>query len=353
MNLLSRLRDSFETLNIDGILVNSSTNRRYLTGFTGTAGIVLISKNDARLLTDFRYTKQAEEQVDEFTVKQIEKNNTSEIAKHLQEMGIAKLGFEEEHLTYAQHKNFQNTFAAKLVPTKLFVESFRMQKSSQEIKFIKEAVNVTDEAFNHILQVIKIGMTEQEVANELEQYIKTAGFAPSKSSMVVASGARSALPHGIASDKKIENGDMVTMDFGALSQDYCSDMTRTVSVGEPPSQLKEIYSIVHKALAECLNSLKPNLTIKELDHIIREPIEKAGYGEKFGHGAGHGIGLDVHEELFITSNSTKRLLPNMVMTIEPGIYIPGLGGVRIEDDVLITENGCEVLTMSPKNLIVL
>ena len=233
------------------------------------------------------------------------------------------------------------------------IEKLRMIKTDDEIRTIRRAAEIADEAFSHILTFIKPGVTELEVSNELEFFMRRLGASESSFDTIVASGKRSALPHGVATGKTIENGDMVTLDFGALYDGYVSDITRTVAVGEPTEELKKIYHIVLEAQMRACSALKPGMTGKEADAVARDYIKDHGYGEAFGHSTGHGIGLEVHEGPGLSFRSDTVLKPGMVVTVEPGIYVPGLGGVRIEDDVLITEDGCELLTSSPKELIIL
>jgi Xaa-Pro aminopeptidase len=233
------------------------------------------------------------------------------------------------------------------------VEKLRLLKSVEEIEKIRRAAEISDAAFDFIQQVIRPGVTELEISNELEHFMKRKGASRGAFSFIVASGHRGALPHGVASEKIIEKGDMVTLDFGAVYEGYCSDITRTLAVGEVNPKLIEIYNIVRNALQLTLKHLKVGMTGKEVDAIARDYIAEKGYGDYFGHGLGHGIGLNIHEDPFFSKNSEELLQTGMVVTIEPGIYIPELGGIRIEDDVLMKEDGIEILTHSPKELIIL
>lgn len=349
-----KLRNRFEELGIDGMLITDPYNRRYLTDFTGTAGTVLVSKSEAFLLVDFRYTSQANAQVTNFTVKEIDRAIIyKEISTLAESLGINKLGFEQQHQSYLYYSQLSKEIKAELVPVSNVVEKLRMIKNESEMAILKKAAEIADVAFEHILTFIQPGRTEIEIANELEFHMRKLGATSSSFDMIVASGVRSALPHGVASEKVIEQGDMVTLDFGAYFQGYCSDMTRTFAVGKPDPKLKDIYSIVHAALENALSGIKAGMTGKEADALTRDLISEKGYGDYYGHGMGHGIGLYIHEDIFMNPTCELLVEEGMVLTVEPGIYIPGLGGVRIEDDIIVKKDGIEIITKSPKELIIL
>lgn len=353
MSKLEKLRATFEQLHIDGLLITSNYNRRYMTGFTGTAGVVLVSKTKAIFITDFRYTEQAAAQCPNFEIVKHTASIFEEVAKVAKELGITKLGFEQDTLTFASYKQYEQKCEAELVPISGVIEKLRLIKSSAEIKILKEAAKIADAAFEHITSYIRAGITELDVSNELEFFMRKQGATSSSFDIIVASGHRSALPHGVASDKVIEKGDLVTLDFGAYYNGYVSDITRTVAVGQPTDQLKEIYDIVLEAQLRGMAGLKAGITGRQADALTRDYITEKGYGPNFGHSTGHGIGLEVHEGPGLSFKSDIVLEPGMVVTCEPGIYIPGIGGVRIEDDTIITNEGNESLTHSPKELIIL
>lgn len=357
MEKVNKLRCQFAAAGIDGMLVTNGQNRRYLTNFTGTYGVVLISNDQAKLLTDFRYTAQAAAQATDFEIVFLpmptKESVYSEVARLAEEMGITKLGFEEDNLTFALHRKYGEAAKTEMVPTTGVIESLRMIKTAEELAKIQTAANIADAAFTHITTFLRPGITEFDVSNELEMFMRKQGAAGSAFDIIIASGHRSALPHGVASDKQIESGDMVTMDFGAIYQGYRSDITRTVAVGEPSAQLKEIYGIVLEARNRAVAGIRPGITGKEADAFARDYITEKGYGDRFGHGMGHGVGLDIHEEPFMTTRCAAIIQPGMVLTVEPGIYLPDIGGVRIEDDLAVTENGNDVLTHSPRDLIIL
>lgn len=354
MGNLNMLRESLDQIGIDGLLVTSDVNRRYLTGFTGTAGTVVITKTEAILLVDFRYVEQAQNQAKGFTIKVLEKATIfEEVANLTEKLKISKIGFEEKNITYYLLSKYQGKVKAEMVPVSDVVEKLRMIKTKDEIQIIKTAAEMTDAAFAHILEFIRPGITELDVSNELEFQMRKLGATSSAYDTIVASGYRGALPHGVASTKVIEKGDMVTIDVGAYYKGYRADLTRTIAVGEPKEELKGIYTIVYDALSRALEGIKAGITGKQADAFTRDYITEKGYGDKYGHGSGHGIGLDIHEEIFMSPKCEQLLEPGMVLTVEPGIYLPGIGGVRIEDDIVITKSGNETITKSPKELIIL
>lgn len=351
MEKLTKLRDALEANNLDAILITSPINRRYVTGFTGTAGVAIISKNDARFITDFRYTSQATAQAKEFKVIQHKQVIELEIKDQLKALGVKRLGFEKDTVTFSQYEKYKAIFETELVPVSGIVEALRSIKTAEELAIMKKAAKIADDAFEHVLGYIKPGAKEIDISNELEFYMRKLGATSSSFDTIVASGERSALPHGVASDKEIQSGELVTLDFGALYQGYCSDITRTVAVGEINEQLRTIYDTVLEAQLRGVDGIKPGITGKEADAITRDYITEKGYGDYFGHSTGHGVGLEVHETPSLASRSEQKLEPGMVVTIEPGIYVPGVGGCRIEDDLVVTKSGNERLTFAKKELI--
>lgn len=353
MSRLEQLRGKLEEHEIDGILITSKYNRRYITGFTGSAGVALVSKTGAKFITDFRYVEQAENQIKDFDIVKHGGIIKEEIANQVKELKIKSLGFEKDHLTFAEYEEFNQAIDAELVPVSGLVEKLRLYKDEGELAIMREAIKIADAAFEHILSFIRPGVKEIDVSNELEFFMRKQGAESSSFDTIVASGYRSALPHGVASDKTIEKGELVTLDFGALYKGYCSDITRTVAVGQPSDELKKIYEIVLEAELRGINGIKPGMTGKEADALTRDYITEKGFGEYFGHSTGHGLGMEVHEFPSLSHRSDTVLEPGMVVTVEPGIYIPSIGGTRIEDDIVITEDGNEVLSSSPKELIIL
>ncbi|WP_341323937.1 Xaa-Pro peptidase family protein [Solibacillus sp. FSL H8-0523] len=353
MMKLAKLRQALIDNHVDAILITNEYNRRYMTGFTGTAGVAIVSQNDAVFITDFRYTEQAAEQVKDFRIEQHKGTIFEEVAKQVASMGVKTLAFEKDAMHYGTYEVYKSAVKADFVPLSGLIEKIRLIKSQEEINIIKVACEIADNAFTHILNFIKPGITELDVSNELEFFMRKQGATSSSFDIIVASGLRSALPHGVATKKIIETGDFVTLDFGAYYNGYISDITRTVAVGKPSEKLVEMYNAVLESQLLALEKVGPGMTGAEADAVSRDYLKSKGLGEAFGHSLGHGIGLEVHEGPGLNFRSEVVLEPNMTVTIEPGAYIPGVGGVRIEDDILITETGNEILNHSDKKLIIL
>ncbi|MDT2820736.1 aminopeptidase P family protein [Enterococcus devriesei] len=350
---IEKLRALMEKAIIDAYLVTSPANLRYLTNFTGTAGMALITLDQAFFITDFRYIEQASEQIQGMTIIQHQGDIVSEILKLMESESVNVLGFEDAVMTYADYSIFEEVIDAELAPASGLIEKLREQKDDGEIAIIEKACAIADEGFDHVLKMIRPGMTEIEVANQLDFYMRSLGASGTSFETIVASGARSALPHGVASEKMIEQGDLITLDFGCVYQGYVSDITRTFAIGDPGQQLKDIYQIVLEAQKKVLEVAQAGVTGSQLDAVARDFISEAGYGEAFGHSTGHGIGMEIHEGPNISRSNDEPLMEGNVITDEPGIYLPGLGGVRIEDDLVILAEGNRILTQSPKELIIL
>jgi len=338
---------------LDALLVTNMYNVRYLANFTGTTGLVVITKDNAYFVTDFRYTEQAADQAKGFDIVKNEGPIYDEVATIVENNGIKKLGFEEEDITFATYETINDLINADLKPVSDMVETLREVKSDAEIDIIQQAVDIAEKGYDYILGFIKPGMTEIEVANELDFYMRKHGAAGVSFDTIVASGVRSAMPHGVASNKEIEEGDMITIDFGCYYKGYVSDMTRTFAIGDPGDELKKIYNIVFEANKRVTAAVKAGMTGVEVDAVARDYITEQGYGEAFGHTTGHGIGLEIHEGPALSYRNEKELVENNVITNEPGIYIPGLGGVRIEDDLVVKTEGVINLNSSAKELVIL
>jgi Xaa-Pro aminopeptidase len=338
----------------DAMLVASSVNRRYLSGFSGTHALLLITMEHALLLTDFRYKEQAPQQAAGFEIVIHGPDAKSTAAERLHSWGVKRLLFEDLHVTYAEHASWARAIApVELVPASDLIESLRMYKDAGELAIMREAAALADRTFAHILPYLKPGVSELEIAAEMEMFMRREGATGPSFDTIVASGERSAMPHGVASSRKLGSGEFVTLDFGTYFQGYCSDLTRTVVVGKPSDKHLEIYAIVKEAQQAALDRLAPGMTGREADALTRDIISRYGYGDYFGHGTGHGLGMEIHEAPRLSANADTVLQPGMTVTVEPGIYLPGFGGVRIEDDVVITDSGIQILTSSPKELIVL
>jgi Xaa-Pro aminopeptidase len=361
INIRSNLRKRLETIRskikeneIDGILITKRENYTYLSGFTGSSAYLVITSDSADLITDFRYIEQATKQAPLFNIIKYKGNVAIEINNALKRNNVEKLGFESIDLTYDKYEDYSSKFEVKeLIPLKNIIESIRMIKDSEELQFIKKAVEIADGAFLNVLPLIKPGILETEVSAEIEYFMKKQGAQGSSFQTIVASGARSAMPHGVASNKEIKNGDVIIMDYGAIYQGYCSDITRTIFLGKPDEKMTKIYDIVLRAQKEALNGAHKGLKGREIDSIAREIINNSGYEKNFGHGLGHGVGLEIHEEPRFAPSDDNTMENGMVVTVEPGIYVEGYGGVRIEDMIVIKDDQPEILTRATKELIVL
>ncbi len=351
---LSNIRNKMKDLNIDGLLITKRENYMYLSGFSGTSANLIITDKKAYLLTDFRYIEQSAKQAPLFEIVQHKPDINDSIAEIVSSESIKKLGFEDENFSYSQYK----LLTEKLTGTEMIgigstVEVLRSIKDQYEIETIAIAVQIADKAFEQLLPLIKPGITELDVATELEYRMKKLGATSASFETIIASGVRSSMPHGTASEKKLELGDTITMDFGALYNHYCSDITRTVFLGQPDKKMIDIYNIVLNAQQISERGAKRGLKGKEVDKIARDLIYGNGFEGKFGHGLGHGLGLEIHEEPRLSLRGDTVLENNMAVTIEPGIYVEGLGGVRIEDTIIINDDNPIVLTNANKDLIIL
>ena len=349
MKRIDALRQIMRDQKLDGVIFSKPENRYYLSGFRGSTGTVLITADQQYFLTDFRYIAQAKDQCPDYAVLQI--SPADPIYGHINRLVTGRLGFEDDFMTVENYGLYRSKLEAEMVPMKRLIETLRLYKDETEIELMAKAQQIADEAFEHILTYIKPGVREIDVANELIRVMKEKGATGESFEIIVASGVRGALPHGVASEKSIEAGELVTLDFGCVYHGYCSDMTRTVAVGPVSEKHRHIYETVRKAQETALAAVRPGITGQELDKIARDIITEAGFGEHFGHGLGHGVGLEVHEGPSISKAGTTPIEPGMVITDEPGIYLDGFGGVRIEDIILVTEDGKRVLSSSPKELI--
>jgi Xaa-Pro aminopeptidase len=351
---IRRLRDKMAEAGIGAFLVSHPINRRYVSGFTGSSGVMLVTPDEAVLITDFRYVTQAKEQAPHLSLVEHRGSIFGTVGEVCRKMGVKRLAFEEEHLTFAQYKFLTEALdGIPATPVNGLVEELRMVKDEEELAIIRKAASIADRAFAAIVRELRPGITERQVSLRLEMLMREMGASSSSFEIIVASGKRSALPHGTASDKMLEKGDLVTLDFGAYYKGYASDLTRTVVLGTPSGKQKEIYDIVLEAGNRAIQAIRPGITGKETDAVARNYIAQHGYGDFFGHSTGHGLGMEVHEAPALSVRGDKKLAPGMVVTVEPGIYLTDFGGVRIEDDVLVTPTGHEVLTHSPKELIII
>jgi Xaa-Pro aminopeptidase len=351
---LLKLREEMGTDNIDAVLVSKRENYVYMSGFTGTAAVLLITVREALLITDFRYIEQASEQATLYEIVQYSGNLQDAIGNLLINKNIKRLGFESANTTYDKYNEFKTKFHnIELVPVYNLIEKLRIIKETEEIEIIKAAVKIADEAFTYILGFIKPGIMEIEIAAEIEYFMKKHGAKGASFEIIAASGLRSSMPHGTATQKKVCLGDVITLDFGAIFDEYCSDITRTVFLGNPEAELIKIYNIVLEAQKVALEGAIAGLQGKEIDSIARNVIDEYGFGKYFGHGLGHGVGLEIHEEPRLSPTGNTVLKNGMAVTVEPGIYVGGIGGVRIEDMIIINGRAPIILTNSPKEAIIL
>ena len=354
---LEIFRDKIEKENkeIEGFLVTNLKNLNYLTGFDGEGFALIRASGKNYLLTDSRYTEQAQKESPDFKILTDEpsKKNARILAlkKILVKSKIKKIAFESSDLSYADFKKYSDSFEhIEFLPTENIIEELRMIKDKEEIIKMKKAAQITTESLKDVFEIIKPGMRELDIASELAYTMRKKGAQKEAFETIVVSGQRSSLPHGKPSEKKIDEGELITIDMGANYQNYNSDITRTIIMGTENQKQKKLFSIVLESQKAALEFLKPGVRCKEVDSVARGIIVKKGYGEYFGHGLGHGVGLDIHELPRVSFSDDTVLLSGMVITIEPGIYLPEVGGVRIEDSVLITETGYEILTWFPKIL---
>lgn len=343
-----------QELPAEAVLVSSEYNMRYLSGFRGGEGYLFLTPDRSTVIVDSRYTTQAKEETEDFDVVEIDSGRGfgDVIAELVRETHTGSLLFEEQHLTYGEVMKLKEKCPViDWVPAGEILNRLRTVKTEEELTRIRRAEAIGDMAFQKILEELRPGMTELEVAARLEYHMREAGTAKNSFDTIVASGIHSAMPHAIPSEKKIEKGDFVTMDFGCIYEGYCSDMTRTVVVGKANEKQKEIYNTVLKAQLAAIEAVRPGRKGSEVDAVARSIIADAGYGEYFGHGLGHSVGLLIHENPSLSPKCHVVLQENVIETVEPGIYVPGFGGVRIEDLVCVTAEGCENYTHSPKELI--
>ncbi|MBT4512059.1 MAG: aminopeptidase P family protein [Chloroflexi bacterium] len=352
---LESLRRALSQQQLDTIFISQTADRRYISGFTGSAGYLLVSQNKAILATDFRYVEQAKMQSPEFQTVQI----TGEFGKWfpgiVADLNAKNIGFESDGMTLTAYRQLVKAARRlppksrpRLIPTYGLVESLRAVKNTKEINSIQNAAALADAAVEHADTLLKPGTTEKELAWSLEKHLRENGSENLPFPIIVASGPNSALPHAQPTDRTISEGESIVIDLGARVNGYCSDITRTICMGKPDKRLAQIYNIVLQAQSAAQENITVGMNGDTADGIAREIIERAGYGDKFGHSLGHGVGLDEHEQPRLGPNSADVLTTNMVFTIEPGIYIEGWGGVRIEDMVLLESEGTRPLTKAIK-----
>ena len=345
------IREKIIKNKLDGFLILNENNARYLSGFFGesSGSWVILTKDDQYLLTDSRFTEQADKQAPYYKKYIWQRPYIKYFTDLIKELKIKKLGFESDHISYQVFLKIKEaTESVELIPKSGWVEEKRVIKSKEEIDLITKAADITDKAFSIIINEIKAGMKERDIANRLDFIMKDLGADKISFDTIIASGVMSSMPHATASNKVVEDGDLVKLDFGSIVDGYHSDMTRMVVIGKSTDKQKNIFNIVLEAQMKALNAVKPGVKCKILDKIARDFITEKCYGENFLHGLGHGVGLDIHESPALTKNSEDILEKGMVFTIEPGIYIKNFGGVRIEDLLFVTDDGWEIVSKTEK-----
>lgn len=340
------LQSVLEQERLDAVLVTELANVWYLSGFRGSEGTILFSKKGRWFFSDFRYREQARQEVSGFKIK-IFKSKFKEIPGLVKELRVRRLGFEPSGISFHILRAFQNELkGVKLVPLKNSLNQIRAIKDPDELECIRSAAKIAEAGLNRALESFRSGITEIDFAAELEYQLRKAGSGWFSFQTIVASGWRAALPHGEASPKKIKKGELVVIDFGATYNGYASDLTVTVAAGEPGKKAREVYEIVSAAQKLAVEGVRAGVACKEVDALARDYIKRMGYGGSFGHGLGHGLGLMVHEEPSLNSKSLTVLQPGMAFTVEPGVYLPGRLGVRIEDDLILNHKKNVVLLSS-------
>jgi Xaa-Pro aminopeptidase len=350
---ISSARDYLDQSDVEALIFLGLPNIRYLSGFTGSDGMLVLTREKVWLLTDSRYTTQASQETAGLEIVEY-KVKKDGLAALLASVSIKKVGFEAEHATFSFFQALCEALSGvDLLPIGVELDDLRLMKDESELLLLEKCAAIASKALLGIMEMIRPGVREREIALELEFSMKRGGADEKAFDFIVASGPRGAFPHGKASDKPLERGELVTIDFGAVLCGYHSDETVTFAVGNTDGKQQEIYSIVKDARDMALEALKPGTSLKELDGVARGFIAEKGYSDYFVHGLGHGVGLEVHERPVLSPRSEQKAVEGMVFTIEPGIYIPGWGGVRIEDTVVVTRDGWRMLTGVPKDLIVL
>jgi Xaa-Pro aminopeptidase len=358
-----RIRESLDTLSLDALIVTPPSNIRYLSNHAGSAGILVITRDAVHLLVDFRYheavraLQASPSACAQLQLWDVPASYEEALISCLADIGVTTVGFEAAHVTVARYEWWRETIAGggldiTLRSTERIVEQARLIKDAFEVATLREAAARLDAVMPQVLAAVRAGEREREIAAVIETAMREAGYERTAFDTIVASGPHSAMPHYRAGTRVLASGDLVVLDFGGVLDGYCCDLTRTVSIGPPSREARRVYDAVRDAHAAAVAAVKLGIDASAVDAAARELLRGRGLGDAFGHGTGHGLGLDVHEEPRVGKPRTDlppvTLVPNMVFTIEPGAYLPGFGGVRIEDDVLVTDDGCELLTRVPR-----
>ena len=340
---------------LDGLLLTSRYSRHYAAEFDIAEGVALVSRSGCRYFTDSRYTESAEKNLKGFEVLAVDREHTysARINEACAEFGVKTLGFEESYMTVEAFRTYEEKLNAALKPCQKAINAFRAQKEPSELRLMEKAQEITDKAFSQVLTRIRVGMTEKELCAELIYCLYKNGADGLSFDPIVVSGPNTSMPHGVPGDRALQEGDFITMDFGVLYEGYCSDMTRTVALGYATEEMERVYNTVLEAQLAGIAASKAGVSGSEVDGAARKVIADAGYGDYFGHGYGHSLGLEIHEAPNCNPAGKAPMPVGAVCSAEPGIYLPGKFGVRIEDVVIFEEGTCRVITRSPKNLIVI
>ena len=357
MNHFSKIAAALEGRGLDAMLLTNEANRFYACGFhsPGTDGVALVTKNGNYYFTDSRYTEAAQRHISDAAIAEVSRGRgyTALINEVIDLHGVRKMGFEDAYMTVQDYEFYKSKLNCELLPAAHLLTQLRMVKDEEELSAMSAAQRITERAFDDILKEIRPGVTEKEIAARLQYLMLHYGASDMSFDPIVVSGVNGSLPHGVPSEKVIESGELVTMDFGCIYRGYCSDMTRTVAVGAVSDEQRKVYETVLAAQTAGIAAAKAGLTGAEVDGAARKVMKEAGYGEYFTHSFGHGVGVEIHESPNASPANDAPLPAGSIISAEPGIYIPGKLGVRIEDVILLTEDGCMDITKAPKELIIL
>ena len=355
MNNIEKIRKKLGEKDLDAVIIENEKNQRYAAGFPFTDGSVIVAREGAWLITDSRYIEAAGMQAEGVEILMYEKQKPLKafISEIISSSAVKRLGIEEKSLSYGRYLELKELLPCELVPAQYIFSDLRASKSEEEIGYMKEAQAISEAALDEVLGIIKPGMTEKEIAAELVYRMLRHGSEGNSFDPIVVTGTKTSMPHGVPGDNIVKAGDFLTMDFGCIKHGYCSDMTRTVAVGHASDEMRKIYSIVLEAQLAGIAASAAGVPGCEIDAAARKVISDAGYGAYFGHGYGHSLGLDIHEAPNANPTGTAPMPVGAVVSAEPGIYLPGKFGVRIEDVAVMREGGCEVITKAPKQLIIL
>ncbi len=350
---LNILRENLVSKGVESILISQPENRFYLSGFDGTAGFLLITKKESILITDFRYIEQAEKQTKDFEIIQTTSRIEEWLPHIIDRLLLKNIAFESDYLNYSLYNRLCNIVSkvnskTSLIPINGIVDSQRAIKEPRELKILTKAVSIADAAMRYTISRIKPGKTELEIAWIAEKYLRENGSQTLPFNIIIASGPNSALPHAKPTKRKIKMCEPILIDLGAVFDKYTSDISRTVYLGETDDFFKRVYNLVLRAQQTAIEGIKAGMNGTQADHLARGLIERSGYGKQFGHSLGHGLGISIHEAPYLRHNSVEKLFNNMVFTIEPGIYLPGWGGIRLEDTVTLENGKIKVLSQVEK-----